>query len=170
MAENIESRFRNSSICWFCEKNPADLTLAIKYHLEKNKIVGRTTHSVNFQIQKRTIEVPQCQRCKELRDKGNTFSLIPTLSFFILGGLFYYLLSTFTSVGELGSCSGFIAAFIIALALQVLISNRMEKKAGWTEEEKQIIAKNPDNFQELKLLQEAGWLDPDAANKQRRSS
>ena len=158
-----------STTCWFCEKNPADPSSAIKYNLEKNQLLKRYGRQRTFEVQKRTIVVPQCQSCKELREKSNTFPWIPTLAFFILAALFSYLLETFTTIGPIGYCIGIPAAMLIAGLLAALLSTRREKREGWTEEDKQIIAKNPDNFPTLKELKESGWQSPDAAARSRRS-
>lgn len=161
--------YRMATICWFCEKNPADPSLSLKYPLEKNTLVKVYSKHRTYNIEKQTVVVPQCPYCKQLRDKSNSNWWIPTLLFFVLAGLFSYLLNAFTSIGPLGYCGVIVAAILIAGVFSALLSTQQEKKEGWTEADKQIIAKNPNDFPALKELKEAGWLDPVAADRNRRS-
>jgi hypothetical protein len=170
MTKNTDPNLFSSTICWFCEKNSADPSLAIKYNLEKNQLVKRYGKQRTFEIQKRTVIVPQCRYCKEIREKSSGFPWIPTLAFFTLAAIFSYLLETFTTIGPLGYCIGIPVAILIAGLLSAYLSTLREKKEGWTEEDKQIIAKNPDNFPTLKELKESDWQSPDAAARSRRSS
>lgn len=170
MTKTTSANLISTTTCWFCEKNPADPSLAIQYNLEKNQLVKRYGRQRTFEVQKHTLVVPQCRSCKELREKTNTFPWIPTLVFFGLAALFSYLLETFTSIGLVGYCIGIPAAILIAGLLSAFLSKRREKKEGWTEEDKQIIAKNPDHFPALKELKESGWQSPEDAARSRRSS
>ena len=170
MTKNSDPNLFSSTTCWFCEKNPADPALGIQYNLEKNQLVKRYSRQRTFDVQKHTLVVPQCRSCKELREKSNSFPWIPTLAFFVLAGLFSYLLETFTTIGPVGYCVGIPAALLIAGLLAAFLSTREEKREGWTEEDKQIIAKNPDNFPTLKELKESGWQSPEDAERGRRSS
>jgi hypothetical protein len=170
MTENSAPEPISTTICWFCEKNLADPSLSIKYNLEKNQLVRRFGKQRTFDVQKRTIVVPQCRRCKELREKSSSDWWIPTLTFFVLAGIFSYLVATFTSIGPLGYCAVIAAAILISAAFSALLSTRREKKEGWTKEDKQIIVKNPNNFPILKELKDSGWQSPDDADRSRRSA
>lgn len=154
--------------CWFCGKNPADPTLSIKYDLEKHvRISG--VYSGTFEVHKRTVIVPQCQYCKELRDKSDSGIGVAMIAFVGFAALLFYLLYNFTSIGDLGNfCISAVSAFILAIAIFLVLNSRKAAKEGWTEEDKAIMAKKPEDYPALKELNEAGWKDPYQARRSRR--